>query len=184
MAGRIGADIRALRKARGVTLQALSAAIGRSVGWLSQVERGLAEPSVRDLGLIAAELGVSLSLFFRSVAARPEEQGIVLRTGDRLPIGTRAGGLTEELLSPSLGGAFEMIRSVFEPGADSGGPRPAPDRENGGVVVEGRLVLEIAGRAFDLGPGDSFQFAGADYAWRNPGPERAVVIWVVAPPVY
>ena len=38
--------------------------------------------------------------------------------------------------------------------------------------------------AFDLGPGDSFQFAGADYAWRNPGPERAVVIWVVAPPVY
>ena len=108
MAG-IGADIRALRKARGITIQALSAAVGRSVGWLSQVERGIAEPSVRDLGLVADRLGVSISLFFRAAAARPEEQGRVVRSADRIPIGSRAGGLTEELLSPTLGGAFEMI---------------------------------------------------------------------------
>lgn len=183
MAG-IGADIRALRKARGITIQALSAAVGRSVGWLSQVERGIAEPSVRDLGLVADRLGVSISLFFRAAAARPEEQGRVVRSADRIPIGSRAGGLTEELLSPTLGGAFEMIRSIFEPGADSGGTRPAGDRENGGFVVSGRLALEIDGTAFDLGPGDSFQFAGADYAWRNATDERVVVIWVVSPPVY
>ena len=125
MTGRIGADIRALRKARGITLQALCQAVGRSVGWLSQVERGMAEPSVRDLGLIADRLGVSISLFFRSASQCPKEQGIVLRNDERVPIGSRESGLIEELLSPSLSGSFEMIRSVFEPGADSGGP-PRP----------------------------------------------------------
>ena len=184
MTGRIGADIRAIRKARGITIQALCEAVGRSVGWLSQVERGIAEPSVRDLGRIADQLGVSISLFFRSASTRPEEQGLVLRNTERVPIGSRESGLIEELLSPSLSGSFEMIRSVFEPGADSGGPRRARDRENGGFVVSGRLTLEIDGAAFDLGPGDSFQFAAADYAWRNATDERVVVIWVVSPPVY
>lgn len=184
MTVRIGADIRALRKARGVTLKELSAAVGRSLGWLSQVERGASEPSVRDLGRIAERLGVSIGVFFRSAARNAEEQGTVLRAEDRVPIGSRASGLVEELLSPSLSGSFEMIRSTFAPGADSGGPRPAGGREDGGVVVEGRLVLEIDGRAFELGPGDSFQFAGRSYAWRNPGDRPAVVIWIIAPPVY
>ena len=184
MTERIGADVRALRKAKGVTLQALSAAIGRSVGWMSQVERGTSEPSVRDLGLIAERLGVNISVFFRSAARRPEEQGLVLRAEDRVPIGSRESGLVEELLSPSLSGSFEMIRSTFAPGSDSGGVRSAAGREDGGVVLSGRLLLEIAGVAFDLGPGDSFQFAGQDYAWRNDGTEPAVVLWIIAPPVY
>lgn len=184
MAGQVGADIRALRKARGITLQALCAAVGRSVGWLSQVERGLADPSVRDLGLIADQLGVNTSLFFRSLSDRPEEEGHVLRNDNRIPIGSRDSGLIEELLSPTLGGTFEMIRSVFEPGAESGGPRPSHDRENGGLVLSGRLTLQIDGTAFDLGPGDSFQFAGGQYAWRNVTDEQTVVVWVVSPPIY
>jgi len=35
----IGADLRALRKGRGLTLTELALRLGRSVGWLSQVER-------------------------------------------------------------------------------------------------------------------------------------------------
>ena len=42
-------DIRALRKARGLTLVACADRLGRSVGWLSQVERGLSVPSLADL---------------------------------------------------------------------------------------------------------------------------------------
>ena len=37
----LGADLRALRKARGLTLIALAEVLGKSVGWLSQVERDL-----------------------------------------------------------------------------------------------------------------------------------------------
>lgn len=184
MTRQIGSDIRALRKARGITLVALAAGVGRSVGWLSEVERGIAEPSVRDLSAIAEKLGASLGLFFRSASKRPEEQGVILRADDRVPIGSRASGLVEELLSPSLGGSFEMIRSTFAPGSDSGGLRSGRGREDGGVVVSGRLVLTIDGVQFDLGPGDSFQFAGKDYSWRNESDQPAEVHWIIAPPVY
>ncbi|HET9538276.1 MAG TPA: helix-turn-helix transcriptional regulator, partial [Mesorhizobium sp.] len=46
-------DLRALRKARGLTLTELALTLGRSVGWLSQVERGLSIPSIADLRAFA-----------------------------------------------------------------------------------------------------------------------------------
>lgn len=180
----VGEDIRSLRRSRGMTLADLAGAIGRSIGWLSQVERGRTTPSVRDLGAIAARLGVNISVFFRSFSRAPEERGLILRAADRMAIGTPEGGLVEELLSPSLGGSFEMIKSTFAPRSDSGGTRPAAQKEDGGVLIAGRLILTIGGTDFDLAPGDSFQFAGKSYAWRNPGDESAVAIWIVAPPVY
>lgn len=183
---RIGQDIRALRKARGMTIVDCAAGLARSIGWLSQVERGLTVPSVHDLGQIATLFGVNIGFFFRSASRHPDEQGLIVRAADRSAIGSAESGLYEELLSPGLTGAFEMIRSVFAPGAASPAPLPVPAREveHGGVLVAGRLTLILDGRRFDLGPGDSFQFAGRPYGWENPGDEPAEVIWIVSPPVY
>lgn len=184
MGKQIGDDIRGLRKARGITLQALAASVGRSLGWLSQIERGQTEPSVRDLGLIADRLGISISFFFRSAGRQEAERGLVLRAADRVPIGSTESGLTEELLSPSLSGSFEMIKSVFAPRSDSGGPVQAREREDGGILISGALSLTIADQTIELQPGDSFQFTNRTYAWSNPHDEPATVIWVISPPVY
>ena len=184
MTHHVGDDIRSLRKTQGLTLSQLAMAIGRSVVWLSQVERGQATPSVRDLGLIAEQLGVNISFFFRSANRAPEERGLVLRAADRPVIGSSSSGLVEELLSPTLSGSFEIIRSTFAPGASSSGQRKARPREDGGVIVSGRLKLIVGDTEVLLEPGDSFQFTETDYAWRNDGPEPAVAIWVVSPPIY
>lgn len=180
----VGDDIRALRKSRGLTLKDLAGAVGRSVGWLSQIERGQTTPSVQDLGQIAEQFGVNISFFFRSASRNPEERGLVLRAADQTPIGSSDSGLTEALLSPTLSGSFEMIRSTFAPGAASSGHRQPRATEDGGVVISGRLRLTIGQLELDLGPGDSFQFAQKPYAWRNDGSEPAVVLWIVAPPIY
>jgi len=184
MSKQIGDDIRALRKSRGITLKDLASSVGRSVGWLSQVERGQTEPSVRDLARIAENFGITISFFFRSASRREEERGIVLRNEDRMPIGSSETGLTEELLSPSLSGSFEMIRSVFAPRSASEGTVPAHPAEDGGVLISGRLSLTIGTLEVDLAPGDSFQFNEQPYSWRNDADEPAVVIWVVSPPIY
>lgn len=180
----VGEDVRSLRKTQGKTLSQLAAAIGRSVGWLSQIERGKTAPSVHDLGLIAEQLGVNISFFFRSANRALEERGLVLRAADRPVIGSSESGLIEELLSPTLSGSFEMIRSTFAPGASSGGRHKARPKEDGGVLVSGRLTLIVGDAEVLLEPGDSFQFAESDYAWRNDGPDPAVAIWVVSPPIY
>ncbi|SNX71099.1 XRE family transcriptional regulator [Cereibacter ovatus] len=184
MNDRIGDDIRALRKARGMTLAQVAAALGRSVGWLSQVERGQSVPSVQDLGRIAELFDLNISFFFRSAARHPQEQGRIVRAADRSRIGSPGSGLTEDLLSPGLAGSFEMIRSVFAPRSKSRGLRSGVEKEDGGVVIAGRLILRIGTLTAELGPGDSFQFRGEDYAWENPGDEPAEVLWVVSPPVY
>ena len=49
----IGAEIRDLRKARGLTLEDLAGRIGRSVGYVSQVERGISPLTIPNLKAIA-----------------------------------------------------------------------------------------------------------------------------------
>ncbi|MAU51456.1 MAG: XRE family transcriptional regulator [Roseovarius sp.] len=181
--GSLGADLRALLKARGLTLADLAARLGRSVGWLSQVERDLSQPSISDLRQVAGILGVPMSLLFGHASAPAEEQGHVVRAGARRAMGSGEEGLIEELLSPDLTDDFEMIHSTFLPHSRMQRPAQRPTQEVG-YIVSGRLDLSIGGRAFTLGPGDSFRFRGEPYSWANPYDEPCVAIWVIAPPVY
>lgn len=179
----LGADLRALRKGRGVTLSDLSQAVGRSVGWLSQVERDLSAPSIDDLRLIGRALDVPLSMLFGQTSAPPEEAGYVVRQGARRRIGSGAAGLVEELLSPDLTDDFEMVHSIFQPHSRIGAPVCRPTQEVG-YVISGRLDIVIAGKRFTMHPGDSFRIRGEVHEWINPYDEPAVAIWVIAPPVY
>lgn len=179
----LAGDIRALRKARGLTLSEIAFKLGRSVGWVSQVERGLSVPSLGDLRAFAELFGVPLSLFFSHDVPVEKERGVVVRAGSRRSLGTSESGLVEELLSPDLGGSFEMLRSVFAPGAELKTEARRPTEE-AGYVVSGTFEIEIGGIWHQLGEGDSFRFEGKPFRWRNPGAEPAVIIWVVSPPVY
>jgi len=114
----VGRMIRSLRKSKGLTIPELALRIGRSVGFVSQVERGLSQASIQDLRTIAQEFDVPLSWFFQHDDVPAEERGFVVRAANRRTVGNSVAGLTEQLLSPDLGGAVEIIRSVFEPGAE------------------------------------------------------------------
>jgi transcriptional regulator with XRE-family HTH domain len=179
----LASDIRALRRLRGVTLAEMAVRLGRSIGWVSQVERGLSQPSIEDLRSIAEMFGVPLSMFFGHEAANESERGVIVRADRRRALGSSETGLTEELLSPDLGGSFELIRSEFAAGAEMA-VEAQRETEDAGYVVSGRLDLEIGGLWHSLEPGDSFRFSNKTYRWRNPGETPAVVIWVVSPPVY
>jgi len=178
----LGADLRALRKARGMTLQDLADRLGRSVGWLSQVERDISDPAIDDLRDLARALDVSVSSLFRTHAA-PGEAGHVVRANARRPIGNREAGLVEALLSPDLTDDFEVVHSTFEPRTAKARTVTRPTQEVG-YVVSGQLTLWIGAAEFHLNPGDSFRIRGEPYAWANPHDAPCVVIWVIAPPVY
>jgi len=180
--GTLGADIRALRKRRGMTLIELGETLGRSVGWLSQVERDKSEPSITDLRHIAKALDVSVSSLFRS-AAPEDEIGVIVRAAARRPIGSREAGLVEELLSPDLTDDFEMVHSTFEAGGEITDPVTRPTQEVG-YIVSGNLDLWIDGVTYSLTAGDSFRVRGEPFRWMNPYSNPCVAIWVIAPPVY
>lgn len=179
----VGADLRALRRARGLTLTEVAERIDRSVGLVSQIERGKSEPSIGDLRKLAALYGVSLGFFFANDEAPSEEAGIVVRGGARRSIGTREDGLIEELLSPDLSGSFEIIHSTFAAGAELNEPT-VRQTEEAGFVVSGTFDIEVQGKWLCLAAGDSFRLSGQPFRWRNQTDTDAVVIWVIAPPVY
>lgn len=179
----VGTDIRALRKSRSMTLIDFAAAIDRSVGFVSQIERGLSEPSISDLRNISGLFGVPLSFFFGDQPVDGPESRHIVRADHRRKLGNPEEGLIEELLSPDLGGSFEIIRSEFSPGCNLAEPQ-SRDTEEAGYIVAGTLELEIGGHWFTLKEGDSFRFAGESYRWRNTTSEPAIAIWVVSPPVY
>jgi len=179
----LASDIRTLRKARGLKLAEIALKLGRSVGWVSQIERGLSMPSLEDLRALASLFDVPVSLFFGNDVPEERERGVIVRGARRRSLGTNESGLVEELLSPDLGGSFEMLRCVFAPGAEL---KAASIRqtEEAGYVASGTFEIEIDGAWHRLGAGDSFRFEAKPFRWRNPGNEPAIVIWVVSPPVY
>lgn len=179
----LGADLRALRKARGLTLSDMAEALERSVGWISQVERDLSEPSITDLRHMAAFLDVPVSMLFGQAQAPAGEAGLIVRANARRPIGSKEAGLVEELLSPDLTDDFEMVHSTFDPKSEIGETVTRPTQEVG-YIVSGKLDLVIAGRSFTVRVGDSFRIRGEPFRWANPYDEAAVAIWVIAPPVY
>ena len=66
----IGAAVRSLRQARGLTLEALADAAGMNVTYLSDIERGRSNPTIGKLGDLAMVLDISVS----ALVARAEKE--------------------------------------------------------------------------------------------------------------
>jgi len=182
----LGTDLKALRKARGLTLTELSLMLGRSVGWLSQVERGITRPSISNLLVMAEKLDVNVSFFFgqpEEGSANEAEKGLIVRSGARRVLGNAEEGLEEELLSPDLDGSFEIIQSTFLPGSESAGTRQR-DTEEAAYIISGQLDICVNDVWHTLEAGDSIRLKGEVHKWRNPYDVSAIAIWVITPPVY
>lgn len=179
-----GSEVRALRKARGLSLNALASEAGLSVGYLSQIERGISHPSLKALGAIARALGVTVGWFFSGGNAGPaEEKGFVVRKQNRRRIIFREG-FVDYLLSPNLEGELEFILTHFSPGASTG-EQYSHRGEEGGMVLEGRLEITVGDQSFVLEAGDSFNFASTKpHRYRNVYDGETVVVYGITPPTY
>lgn len=179
-----GSEVRALRKARSLSLHDIATETGLSVGYLSQIERGISSPSLKALGAIARALGVTVGWFFSGGnAGPPEEKGFVVRKANRRRIIFREG-FVDYLLSPNLEGQLEFILTHFSPGASTG-ELYTHRGEEGGMVLEGRLEITIGERSFTLESGDSFNFNSTEpHRYRNIHDGETIVMYGITPPTY
>jgi transcriptional regulator with XRE-family HTH domain len=178
----LGERIRGLRKRRKMTLAQLAGSASLSTGYISQIERNLAYPSIPALVGIARSLGVTVQWFFAGASRVPqEEHGYVVRAGNRLKIRYEQG-IVDELLTPKMSLQVELIYTRLPPGSESA----ESYTHNGdavGFVVSGELEMWIGERHFHLYEGDSCSYsAGEPHRYRNPGQREAVVLWAISPP--
>jgi transcriptional regulator with XRE-family HTH domain len=186
----LGDEIRQLRKVRGITLQQLALATGKSVGFLSQVERNLTKPSVAALQDISEALAVHIGWFFpEDGGGSAQERGHIVRAQNRRRLtyselsNTDYLGLHDYLLSANLNGNLALGISRYEPGASTGDDSYAHDGEEAGLVLSGSLELTLDGCVHRLDAGDSFSFkSDLPHRYANPSDsEEAVVIWANTP---
>ena len=179
----VGARVRALREAMGLSLRELAGRSGVSAPMLSQVERGETSPTLAVAARIAA--GVELSL---SQLLRLDEGGAVavVRADERRAGGPNGRGHHYEVLTPPLPGQrAEVSEHRLAPGAATGGPGDPPMHEPGSretaVVTGGRVRLVCDGTAYDLDAGDAVTFdADLPHRFENPGTSEAGFLAVVA----
>ena len=181
----VGGHIRALRKRRGLTLAKLAEAAGVSVAFISLIERDRAQPSVKTLHAISRALGVTISWFFTGEAGETANASSPIVRGTERRKLRFESGVTDELLSPSLAGQLELLRSTFAPGGSSGGQAYSHAGEEAGIILKGELELTIDGAVHLLKAGDSFGFpSNLPHQYRNLGETVAEVIWAITPPSY
>jgi transcriptional regulator with XRE-family HTH domain len=153
----LGARVRELRRDRGLTLKGLGREAGLSHPFLSQLERGLARPSMSSVERIARALDVPV----RTLWTAPRQQAArVLRADD---------GVLAPHDDPDAPGG---VRQLFADGSAlrvhewSGGARSWPeegDSTTGEVlvyVVRGAVEVEVDGTIHALHEGDSLFFDG------------------------
>ena len=187
---KLGDEIRQLRKVRGVTLQQLAKSTGKSVGFLSQVERNLTKPSVAALQNISEALGVHIGWFFQPAGTEPDdEKQFIVRNKNRRRLSYSALsstdylGLHDHLLSTNLNGELALGISRYEPGASTGDDSYDHHGEEAGLVLSGQLELTISNKKFILEEGDSFSFnSNLKHRYANPsGSKDTIVVWANTP---
>jgi transcriptional regulator with XRE-family HTH domain len=177
----LGAKIRALRAASGLTAHALAGAVGLSRSAISQIEGGRTEPSLRTLRRLALALDIPLPRLFET---RPSDSNPIIRKHERKVFYLHGNRLRYELLSPDLvNKRVEFLRFELEPDPSDPPQLYAHEGEQYGVLIRGRVELRIQDGTYILRAGDSVFFDGtAPHYVRNVGRTKAVMIWAISPP--
>ncbi|MBO9352522.1 helix-turn-helix domain-containing protein [Bordetella petrii] len=179
----LGQHLRQLRKQHGLSLVRVARACGISVGMLSQVERGLSSPSVKILGLLASQFGVSADALLRGAGQSDgEAAGRVARSGSHRRIDLSDKGIRKEMYTPPAGRSLDLCRARIDPGGSTGDDLFSSNMgEQVGLVLRGTLELWIEDQVLLLRAGDSFCYASrTPRRWRNPGSDVAEVIWAIS----
>lgn len=177
----VGSTIRRLRLEKQISLQELSRRSGVSTGMLSQIERDLANPSLRVLTKIQVALEASAGALFPSTGTPPSarQDPLFVRRKGKRPF-CELGYLTKELLSDGASQSLEMMILHIPPNGSSRTTDITSPAEKGGLLLEGSIMLSVDGVETILSEGDSFAFDGRKpHGFRNNSDHPAKVLWII-----
>ncbi|MCL4248346.1 MAG: XRE family transcriptional regulator [Anaerolineae bacterium] len=179
----IGEQLHEARAHLNMSVQALADTSGISTGMISQIERGLANPSVNTISKLASALGLQLGIFFEPRSQTDQE--LVVRKGQRRRIGIPDPNFVYELLVPDLNRTLEFVWVESAPGTSTENSPFQHEGEECGLVLQGTLEVHLGEEVYVLEAGDSIVFDSSRPHWyRNIGSERVLSVWAVTPPTF
>ncbi len=177
----IGKRIRQLRIKNDLTLEELASRTELTKGFLSQLERNLASPSIQTLEDITEALGTTMSTFF----AEEANSKVVFTQADAF-LDEQATQTIHWIVPNAQKNDMEPILLELQPGAQSKHIDPHEGQEMG-YVLNGRIYL-VRGqdrKGSLVRKGETFYISGdASHYLENRSDRPASVLWISTPPIF
>jgi transcriptional regulator with XRE-family HTH domain len=172
-----GAELREIRKQQQLTLQNLAEKTGLSMSLLSQIERGLVDPTVGTFWKICSALDVPINHFFRV----KDGQEPVIRKDQHKIIQLKNSNVKYHVLTPLQQGKIEFLLIEIEPGQTLEQEQISHSGEECGYILQGELKVLLGDREYHLYAGDSIGFnSSSPHRFINPGTSVSLAIWARA----
>jgi transcriptional regulator with XRE-family HTH domain len=170
----LGARIRRRRQDRQLRLIDLAGLTNLSVSFISQMERGLTEPSMRSLIRIADALGTTAHVLMDDTP-QSEKRWSVTRAESTTMVPNDSGTARSMIEANPAIAAFDFV----------GGPLGyftyyALPTDNVLLVLSGRFEIDVEGELASLEAGDAvFIKRGVSHRWRRQGGPKSRLISVI-----
>ena len=178
----LGARLRSVRTAFGISQRELARRAGVTNGLISLIEQNRVSPSVSSLKKVLDGIPLSLSEFFTmDVEATPQ---VFFASHELVEIGTPEVSL--RLLAARRGGRqLTILQERYEPGAVTGDEMLSHRGEEGGIVLRGCIELTVGSATRVLGAGEAYYFSSSiPHRFRNSGSEPCEIISASTPPTF
>ncbi len=177
----LGPRLRALRRSNHRTLREVADEADITESFLSQVERGVASPSIATVQRIARAFDLSIAELF---AERPSSY--LVRRADRNRISYPGLRAVDEFLTSAPNGRLQVILSTIEPGGGTGEePYTHDSDEEVVIVLEGVLDVWVGREHHILHEGDALTLPSrTPHRNTNRGDRPCRVLFCITPPSY
>ena len=172
----LGARLRARRKAIGKTMQQVADEASLTIGFISQIERGISTPSLASLYNVAKALDASVDMF---VSRKPERtHSVVTHAGARQTYKIDGTSRFYEFLERGFPEAkLNACLSHVPAGHES--EMMSHEGEDFVYLVSGEMLYEVDGIAYQLRGGDTLHFdSRKPHRGTNTGADTAIELWV------
>lgn len=151
----IGSRLRQARKQHGMSLRELGSRAEVTASFLSQLERGLAQPSIITLRRICEVLDISISDAVAASDSTDSTGVFVTRSDARGQMIPPTHDVVVDMLVTTPGRPFELLMVKLSPGTATAPDLVAHDAREAMVIIDGTARLETANTSVELGPGDT-----------------------------
>jgi transcriptional regulator with XRE-family HTH domain len=176
----LGKIIRESRRGR-FTVERLAARAGVSGGLISQLERGIGNPSFMTLVRLAGALDLPLSAFFSGADVDPS--ALIVRLAERRRLEIPSDGIVHELLVPPTQQKLGVIKTILPPGFSNEDQPVVHPGEEVLIVIRGTLRGNVGDQPFVLNEGDSITFdSSIPHGLTNAGKKPVELLGISTPP--
>ena len=177
--------IRKYRKKLNLTIKDLAERTGLSIGYISQLERDEAEPSLSSLRKIAKEFDVPIYVL---IEEEKENDGLTIRREERISVHTKKNVVEYEFLTPLPSQNFLprvlVMRAVMQPHSRDSEIPIVHHSEETLIVLSGTLNLMLGDDLIILREGDTTIIReDIPHTCINETDEITEVLCTISPPV-